>query len=486
MRPAPSLPTGSWPATAAFPEAITLEERRESRWWMRFLLAHLPLALILKANPLAATAYALAIVGLGFYWVLRDRSPERVVMVMGYIASSEGLWRASKAMIFHESAKYAIAGLALVSIARYGTYARGRWAPLLYFALLVPSIAVMPYLDRNMISFNLSGPFCLAMASFFLSTCRLDAETLRRVLLSILGPILGLAFAASFSTITTPTRIDFMTTKIATAGLGNNQASSLLALGGLVAFLFLVIGHKDRLLRWMVAGAGLWCLGQGALSFSRGGIVTALAAIGTAGFFLLGDRRSRGSTMMRSVILVLVATFVLYPMLNAFTGGGLERRFTDPSLTGRDRIIEADLIAFRENPVLGVGPGESKAYHEITFRRSSSHTEYSRMLAEHGSLGLLAMVVLASLCIRHFFAAQSLMAKAFSASLTVWTLLFMMHAAMRMAAPSFTFALGGAVLVLHQRSWSFPWSTQPSHPRPLGVGLFDDPPGTWAKAPPPA
>lgn len=400
----------------------------------------------MKTTAFVSTFHALATLAIAFSSVSRSRKPETAVYAMGYIVAAEPLWRASHASIFWESGKYAIAALALLALGRLGPLRRADKTPLLYFSALLPSLLVLPQFDRQDISFNLSGPFALAMCTMFLSTIPIPSRVLGRALVVTLAPIFGLAAIATFSTVTTE-HIDFFNSKVASAGLGPNQASSILGLGGLLAFLHLFI-EKGRLsLRWVIAGIGIWCTVQGALTFSRGGIATAAGAIAAASFFLLQDRRSRSALILRVALVLGLAAYAIVPAVDSFTGGALLKRFSSADLTGRDRIIEADLIAFRENPILGVGPGQSESYHVLTFRYSAAHTEYSRLLAEHGSFGFFALLLLGWMSLRRITRRAPAAAKALTAAFTVWALLSMFHAAMRLAAVAFVFALGAAYLL---------------------------------------
>lgn len=415
-------------------------------FWFWFFAIHVPLVMAIKASSIIATIHVFGVCAIGLQ-ALRGRSPESVLYVMGYLVASEPLWRVGRAMVFYESAKYALASLSVLAVLRYGLGRRSDKIAMLYFALLLPSILAMETFDRRQIAFNLSGPFSLAMCTLFLSTQRISARVLGKLLLVTLGPIVGLAAVATFSTITTE-NIDFYVSKVAAGGVGNNQASSIFGLGLVLMFLFLFLGRHSPAMRWLATAVGVWCGAQAALTFSRGGVATAIGAITAAGFYLLRDRRTRSALLLRTGLLVLLAGYVVVPELDALTGGALTSRFSSRHLTGRDRIIEADIMAFRENPILGVGPGGTKKYHVRTFRWSSAHTEYTRLLGEHGIFGLAALLLLLLMAVRRLRQPSSLRSKALSAAFSVWALLFMFHAAMRMAAVSFVFALGSAYLLM--------------------------------------
>ncbi len=446
LPPAPAPGSGAAARAAAFER---LADRKEVRLIAIFLLVHPLLATLMKFVPPASTAHALATAALGLYWVLRERTPDKLVPLLGYVVGAEVLWRDTKAQVFWEFGKYSIAALALIALVRFGLMRRAPKLPLFFFLLLIPSVFVMPEFDRRMVAFNLSGPLALALSTCFFATRRLDHRIFQRLLVATLAPILGLAALATFSTVTAESLEFGGSTSVTTAGIGANQVSSVLGLGALLAFFYLFTEKRGGWLRWFFLLVGLWLSAQSALTFSRGGLATFFGAILAGAVFLLRDRRFRGALLVRGSITVLLAAYLLYPALNAVTGGSLERRFTDSRLTGRDKIIQGDWLAFKENPLLGTGPGGSKDYHEIFFRRSSTHTEYTRLLAEHGSFGLAALLILVGLAAARLRRGRaSLVSQAFSASMTVWALLYMFHSAMRLAAPALVFGLGAAILLL--------------------------------------
>jgi hypothetical protein len=71
----------------------------------------------------------------------------------------------------------------------------------------------------------------------------------------------------------------------------------------------------------------------------------------------------------------------------------------------------------------------------------AAHTEYSRLLAEHGLLGLMALLLLGLMFLQAFRRAPTPYAKGLTLAFMVWALAEMCHAAMRIAAISFLFAL---------------------------------------------
>ncbi len=266
--------------------------------------------------------------------------------------------------------------LLILALLKYGRLHRADVRPALAFALLTPSILAMAYFDRELVAFNMSGPFALSACSLFFSTVYIGREELERIYLALLGPIVGLATLATVSTLEADLTNLVVGGKATTGGIGPNQVSSMLGLGITVAVLSIYL-WRDSSLRRLFTALALWLSVQGVLSLSRGGVWTAIGALAVAALYLIRTPRARRSFVLSVSAMVLIMQFVLFPLLNRSTGGLIGERFASTQMTGRDKIMEADLMAFRENPLVGVGPGGSKIYHARTFRVSSSHTEYT-------------------------------------------------------------------------------------------------------------
>lgn len=417
-----------------------------------FIALHIPLVFLLRWDPLFATLHALFTLGLGVGFLVRDRLPNRLIYVVAYITGAELLWRGLGAAVFWEFGKYAtilLLGLGLFRFRRLPS--ASRW-PLVYFALLVPSVFLLPAFDREAIAFNLAGPFALAVVSMFFERFRLAPAQLKNVLLAILAPAVGLGVLA-LQSVFAANVLSFgaaYSDKLTSAGIGPNQVSSILGLGAFAAFLLAVGEDRRPFLRRLMIVLTLWLLAQSALTFSRGGFWTAIAAMLSAGFFLIRDKRSRNLLMAAGVTLSLLGYFVAFPALDELTNQSLSVRFRDFGSTGRFQIVQADLLIFQRYPLFGVGPHQSKKLHALTFRFSSAHVEYSRMLSEHGSLGLVALLILAAVIAKRFFARLSPRAKAYVVSFTVWALLYMAHSATRLVAPSLMFGLAAAVFLTEE------------------------------------
>jgi len=410
-----------------------------------FILLHIPLVVLFRWNPIFPTIHALATLGLGLLFLVQDRTPKRVVYITAYITGAELLWRGTDATVFYEFGKYACILLLVLGLLKFHLIEKMTKWPLGYFALLIPSILILPEFDREAISFNLAGPLALAVAVMFFSRLSLDKDHLRRVLLALIGPAVGLGFLAALGifeaeVIQFADASNFETS----AGIGPNQISSMMGLGAMAAILLILLEQNKTWLRTVLFLVALWLMGQTMLTFSRGGFWNAILALAVAGFYLFPQPRTRSAFVLTALLIFSVGYFFIFPALDDFTGSALQNRFQDLDTTGRVEIIQADLIAFRENPYFGVGPHQSKQYHALTFRYSSAHTEYSRLLAEHGLLGLAALLIFVFQMSSRFIRKGTPWQKSLITSFTMWGVLFMLHAATRLMAPSFLIGLASA------------------------------------------
>jgi hypothetical protein len=411
-----------------------------------FLIAHAALGLAMNQVSILVFIHALVTILIALR-LAGTIQPERVAPVLGYVTGCEVLWRMTTDRLPWELGKYAVILVCGVAIVR-ARGMRGIVPPLMCFSLLLPS-AVLTLMDfpageaRQQISFNLSGPLALAMSAAFFLVTRPSFADVERIFLALMGPAVSIASLALFGILTNPDLTFNTESNFATSGgFGPNQVSSMLGLGALAAFYVLVMSETwpPRLIAFAVMG---WLATQCALTFSRGGLFAAGGAALVSLLFFLGDRRMRLWVAPVAIAVVLLGRYAVWPSLDQFTDGTITARFAEAEMTRRDDLGAEDLTAWYENPVFGIGPGRSSLVHD---ERIIAHTEFTRLLAEHGSLGAAAMVLLLFAVVRNIRRSGSTKAMGFSAGMTAWACLFMVNSAMRTAAPSFIFGLAFAAI----------------------------------------
>ena len=445
MDPRPIHAVVSAPRPAARARSAWLSVR--DRYLFLFLLIHLPLALTFRAMESVPRMIALGVLGLGVWWATLGRRPVWAVAAASYIAGAEILWRMSGTGLFWEFGKYGASLVLLLTFLRLPDRRTTYWGALFYLALLLPSAAITlqelsPSLARDALSFNLSGPFSLAVAILLFSSVQASSIDLELVVFSLLAPTLGVLSICAYSTLTAGGITFYAESNYVTSGgFGPNQVSALLGLGALLSLL-LALQSVQAWRRWAFLGLTLWFLVQGVLTFSRGGVLNAVICIGFLLIHLVRQPRVRVTALAVLLLFTFLGATVIFPRLNEYTGGALQERYSSTATGVRQTLVEEELALWKENPVLGVGPGMSK-YHRTSFlgMEVASHTEFTRLLSEHGTFGLLALLALLAIAGFAYLRAPSALEKAWVSAFSGWAFIEMSHSAMRIVAISFLFGL---------------------------------------------
>jgi hypothetical protein len=431
------------------PSSYIREEKVKLTLVLAFFAAHVPLAILMSANGYIATLHAFATIAVALWLAVASEKIERVAYAAAYITGAEVLWRMTHAGSFWEIGKYGVAAVFIVAMMR-NRRAKPSVLPVLYFVLLLPS-ALITFLSlplsqsRHLLSDSMSGPLAMMVAGCFFSQLSLTPEKLLRLFIALIGPIIGVAAVALFGIATTE-EIVFggESSHAASGGFGPNQVSSVLGLGTLTCFLILPEKDVDLKLKILCGAVMMFVAAQSALTFSRGGLYNAAGAVVLASLFLLKDSRTRIQLILAIILVSGISYFVIFPQLNNFTDGALSARFEDTEMTGREDIVHADLNIWFDNFILGVGPGLAKGHRGEFGRAAAAHTEFTRLLAEHGVFGLVALFVFAGAAARNLVAARTARDKGLIIAVTAWSFFFMLNAGMRLVAPAMMFGLAFA------------------------------------------
>jgi O-antigen ligase len=429
-----------------------------SLWGILFMAAHFPLALAIDRYHDIATIHAYATLVIGILIAISGRPFTQVAFAGAYITGAEVLWRMSKANIFWEYGKYATVLIFVIAMLRQGKL-RIFSLPFLYFVLLLPSSSLSSEhqswrIFSQSLSFNLSGPLALTVSALFFSQFEFSFEKLGKLYVVLTAPIIGiLAIALTRTVGAEEIRFNSASNYITSGGFGPNQVSAILGLGALVSFLQILNSNLKGSYRILFFGLMMLLAVQSALTFSRGGLYMAVSAAIVAAVLSVKDSRSRIRFLLIAGVTLLIWIFVLSPRLNSFTGGALASRFENTSLTGRDKIMQADLEIWKENPLFGVGPGRAIVFREIYYNNkdAAAHTEYTRLLAEHGLFGFGSLLLLFIMSIQNVRKPQEPQSRAVKCVMISWSLLFLFVNGMRLAAPSFLFGFSFVTLFSEER-----------------------------------
>jgi hypothetical protein len=396
--------------------------------------------------PLLATLHVwvtlplcLGLAGLGRRW-------ETALIASAYLCGSEVLWRATGASFFWEGAKYAIGLVALITLLRRRNRSASLW-PVVYFALLIPGVVLTVmrtdlFASRGLISANLSGPFALTLLVLAFGHREIAPESFMRVLIAMAAPILAMGMVATVGTIHLDAG-DFGSGSsfAASGGFGPNQVSAALAGGALAMFLYAVLLPRNPVAASLGLALVTYFLGQSAVTFSRTGLYLGIASLGVICLALLRSPRHRLMTLFFGVLGSVLVALAL-ATLNDFTGGKLGERFADLRPTGRDTIASTDLQIGVANLPLGAGVGLAPTERKRRFADGHyCHTEYTRLFAEHGLLGIAALACIGFSLIRRLRASSNPLNTAVSLGFLLFSALFMAGSAFRLSLPALTFCL---------------------------------------------
>lgn len=423
---------------------------------LAFAAFHVVLGLVMRPFPAIAVTHAVGCVVVGLVIAAR-RPPHEVAYIVGYIAIAEVLWRMTRTPVFWEFGKYATSAVLLVALARV-RLVRNRVTAIGYFVLLLPS-ALLTLLAfelgeaREQLSFNLSGPLALCLAVLFFSNVRLRPKHVRTTFLVLTGPACGIVTVA-YSKLVEITVLEFTANSnpLLSGGFGPNQVSAALGLALLGCVLVLLERKHPLPTRIVLIVFATAFAAQAALTFSRGGLVLSFISCVGAAMYLLRDARARATLLVITTILFVVAALFVAPRLDEFTSGKLAERYTSVDTTGRGMLAGFDLQIFRDNPLLGVGPGAATPIRAELGHFGAAHTEFTRMLAEHGILGAVAIVFLTVLVLRTIRQAKGYQSKAIVVALVSWAMLFLVINAMRLVAPAFTLGIACSVAYASRRT----------------------------------
>lgn len=435
-------------------EMMAKKLSREFGLPLRLIALHLPLGILLYRSSALALIYPLIVFFLGLYWASRPQEKTiKVAYAAAYLVGAEVLWRMAESSIYWEFGKYGMSLIMIVALVQRG-YRKIPKLPLLYFVCLLPSALLTIFNNslsdaRGKISFNLSGPLALFVCCWFFSYVRVNWLRLKKILITLTVPIISVAVVTLFYTITTQ-NIQFTSESnhALSGGFGPNQVSSILGLGVFACLVCFLLFANDVKYKIYIAALTVFFAAQSVMTFSRGGMYAAAGATLVVVLFHMRNLNKNVKRLLPIAALVLFFLIFIFPYMNAFTGGKLKERFEDSGTTNRTEIVESDVILFLKNPIFGTGVGESKDIRQkIIGFESASHTEFSRIISEHGSFGVLSLLALGLAAFYNLKKQRSSLGKALIAGALAWSGLFMLNAGMRLAAPAFIWGLSFITLI---------------------------------------
>ncbi|SRX55327.1 O-antigen ligase [Aequorivita sp. CIP111184] len=342
--------------------------------------------------------------------LIKKDKGQYVLLAAAYITGAEVFLRMTKAFIFYETGKYAVIFFMLLGIIYLG-FKKNAFPYVIYLFLLLPGVLVsfdaISY-DANFrtaVLFNLSGPLCLTFAAIFCYGRNIYLQDLLKLLDYIVYPIISMVV---YITLYTPNVQEMVTgtasNSALSGGYGPNQVATVLGLGVFILFSRLLIPYKNMLVHWTMMFLMICMAYRALLTFSRGGVLVSVIMCLAFIFILYFSTSLKTKAKISVKVLVVIGVALLvwsYTIIQ--TGGLIGNRYANEDALGREKddvttgrvdLLEVEFDAFKTNPVFGIGVGQGKFQFREEGISSASHNEISRMLSEHGSFGILALLVL--------------------------------------------------------------------------------------------
>ena len=420
------------------------------------ILLHIVIGALLYNNEIIPKIYGYSIIFGGIFYVINSKNKNNEVLyAAAYMVGSEIVLRMTNGNPVYEFSKFGVMIIILVGI-YYQGISKNAIAYWIFLLLLIPGV-ILTSLELNYtislrkeISFNISGPVCLGICALYTYSRKVTIEQLNNLLLCIGLPIVS---CATYLTIVTPNIKEIImgteSNSLTSGGFGPNQVATMLGLGMFIfaSRLFLL---SNTFFQFSINLILTMCMAyRGFITFSRGGMITGFVMIFVllVVSFIFIDKK-RKLRMLGMIVFIFIAFLAAWYYSTEQTNGLIQKRYSnqdasgrnkEDQLTGRGELAGEEIETFFEYPIFGIGVGRNM---EKRFERTGevvvSHNEITRMIAEHGSLGILALLIIfvtpLILYVDNKYNIYLL------CSLLFW-LLTINHAAMRLAAPAFLYSL---------------------------------------------
>lgn len=424
--------------------------------YLSLVVLHLILGFVIYTLPAFSVVYGLLTLVFGVFYIIKKQNRNNEALYMAaYIVSLEVFLRMTGGGISYEFGKYAVTIYMVIGIL-YSGIKKGGFTYLIYILLLLPAVLVstetLSY-DTNFrkaIVFNLLGPVCLGISALYCYQREVTYQQILNVLTSFGLPIICLViylflYTPDLQEVITSTGSNFATS----GGFGPNQVATILGLGMFVFFVQILLNSPSKLILYTNIILLFVCSYRGIITFSRGGIFVGIIMILLFSYFLFKKLNLRAKNKMVVLMVgAVVLGFSVWTYSSLQTGGMIDKRYANQDaagrekeglLTGRETLMETEFQMFLDNPLFGVGVGKNREERiEMTGIEAASHNEVTRLLAEHGMFGIIALLILIFVPLSLYPTNRE---NLFLLSFFFFWALTINHAAMRLAAPAFVYAL---------------------------------------------
>ncbi|MEH6535803.1 MAG: O-antigen ligase family protein [Psychroserpens sp.] len=426
--------------------------------YVLFVLFHIVLGILLYEFDFLNKIYFVFILVFFLFRILFSSKEDKTIEILlacAYFTGIEVLFRMTKSGLSYEASKYLVIIFTTIGIFYKGISGKS-YPYFVFLILLVPAIIVASITltygarFRTNVAFVLSGPVCLGIASLFCFDRKITQKQVLDILFYILLPCIT---TTTYLFLYTPSLKGLLSgtasNSAASGGFGPNQVATILGLGIFVIIVRLFLQSysiRIKILNLIILGAMSF---RALVTFSRGGVV---AAVITVLIFLSAvfyrSSKKQASQLVQVSLLLGFALIIVWGISSNQTDGLIEMRYVNKDHLGREKkdittgrwhLFVEEIDGFLESPFLGIGASRVKNKRVEKYgRHLPSHNEIGRLLSEHGVLGIIILMILVFTPIS--YRSRNKKNIFFYAFLGFW-FATINHSGMRIAAPSFIYAL---------------------------------------------
>jgi len=421
-----------------------------------FITIHVVIGFLVTILPFAKI-YPLFILIIGIYIIYSSRNKnEEALYLASYLVGAEVFIRMSDGFLLYETGKYGIILFSLLGIIWGPVKQKTSISFLVYVLFLVIGIVFtqVPLGEslRKSIAFNLSGPISLGFFALYCYKRTITIIQLKELLFVCLLPVFSIISFVYFRTPDLEEIVFQVSSNFKTSGgFGPNQVATIIGFGVFILSVFIFTRVQLSLSIFLDIIFLLYFTYRGLLTFSRGGMITAIFAFFIFVLFMLFYQKNTFIKVFKFLFITLILFLGIWLYTSNITGGMINNRYANKNATGiekkdisagRFQLFSAQLENFYESPILGIGVGNGKYKRIESGKRitAASHNEMTRLIEEHGLLGILALLILLVKPLQNIYFSTNYQ-RAFLMSFYVFWFLTINHSAMRIAFPAFVYGL---------------------------------------------
>jgi len=429
----------------------------KERKYITLILLHALIGIILYFFNSLSIVYAISIPAIGLYYIMKNQNKNNeVLFVSAYIVGSEVFLRMTGGSLLYESAKYEVMIFLALGMF-YSGFSKNAIPYWIYLLLLLPGVFIAVEtlnLETNLrkaIAFNISGPICLGIASIYCYNRKILLSQLSNILLTLALPVFSttiylILYAPNLKDLLMGTGSNMETS----GGFGPNQVATVLGIGMFIFFSRLLLESKTKLLIIVNIVVLFNITYRGFVTFSRGGMLTGFIIIILLLVYVYFNVKTyKKIKLLGFFSFMIIALVFTWLYTSNQTGGLINKRYAnqdaagrvkESNVSGREDIWDSEIADFIDHPVFGIGVGKALEVRQEKYGGViiASHSEVSRTIAEHGTLGIIALLIV---FITPIFLNFNNKQHIYMISLLLFWLLTISHSAMRIAAPAFIYSL---------------------------------------------